>query len=115
MIEVRDINGKLLYTDTEHSDTSELWCEGADLRNADFRGWDLSYAYFSECDLRGARFDEADLSNAMLSACELEGASFRDAVMTYANVDCVDWWYSEHTIDTEGAELPYVRNRAAYM
>lgn len=113
MIEVRDIDGKLLYTDTDHSDTSELWCEGIDLRRADFRGWDLSYAYFDSCDLRGARFDGSNLYETRLLWCELENVSFREANLLCAVIDSPDFYY-DCTVDLEDAIIPGT-NRPSYM
>ena len=106
MVEVHDIRGKLLYSDNVHNDTSELWCVSIDLRNADFRQWDLSYAFFEDCDLRGARFDDADLCNAALYECSLEGASFANADLSSASLSGVSWEFERDLIDTEGAQLP---------
>lgn len=106
MVEVHDITGKLLYTDKEHDDTSELFCDGIDLRKADFRQWDLSCAFFNDCDLRDARFDDADLSDAVMYDCSLEGAYFANADLRYATLSGVSWEYERYLIDTEGAQLP---------
>ncbi len=102
MIEVHDIIGNLLYTDCNHSDTSELWCDGIDLRKADFNGWDLSGAYFSDCDLREAVFDGANLEEANLSCCNVESASFRGANLLNADI----WGVELDDADTEDAILP---------
>ena len=57
---VRDIYGNIATTypadRTYDLDLSEL-----DLREADFRGWDLGCACFALSDLRGADFREANL------------------------------------------------------
>ena len=112
MVEVHDIHGKLLYTDTQHSDTSELWCDGVDLREADFRGWDLSYAYFSDCDLSGARFDGADMHSVAIFRCEVEDTSFRECDMSGADItDLIPYL---DRIDFEYASVPFGR-RPHYM
>lgn len=90
MIEVRDREGHLLYVDKEHDETFFLCCENVDLRKANFQGWNLWSAFFSNCDLRGAIFDDADLSEAHFDFCYLSEASLQNADMGEAKLECCE-------------------------
>ena len=101
---VRDIYGNIATTypadRTYDLDLSEL-----DLREADFRGWDLGCACFALSDLRGADFREADLSMADFFCAEFEGADFSYADLSSSNIlDNIEIWWDE--INFEGADLP---------
>ncbi len=101
---VRDIYGNIATTypadRTYDLDLSEL-----DLREADFRGWDLSCACFALSDLRGADFREAKLFLADFFCAEFEGADFSYADLSSSNIlDNIEIWWDE--INFEGADLP---------
>ena len=101
---VRDIYGNIATTypadRTYDLDLSEL-----DLREADFRGWDLFCACFALSDLRGADFREANLFLADFFCAEFEGADFSYADLSSSNIlDNIEIWWDE--INFEGADLP---------
>ena len=101
---VRDIYGNIATTypadRTYDLDLSEL-----DLREADFRGWDLSCACFALSDLRGADFREAKLFLADFFCAEFEGADFSYADLSSSNIlDNIEIEWDE--INFEGAALP---------
>ena len=101
---VRDIYGNITATypadRTDDLDLSEL-----DLREADFRGWDLGCACFALSDLRGADFREANLFLADFFCAEFEGADFSYADLSSSNIlDNIEIWWDE--INFEGADLP---------
>lgn len=101
---VRDIYSNIATTypadRTYDLDLSEL-----DLREADFRGWDLSCACFALSDLRGADFREAKLFLADFFCAEFEGADFSYADLSSSNIlDNIEIWWDE--INFEGADLP---------
>lgn len=101
---VRDIYGNIATTypadRTYDLDLSEL-----DLREADFRGWDLGCACFALSDLRGADFREANLFLADFFCAEFEGADFSYADLSSSNIlDNIEIWWDE--INFEGADLP---------
>ena len=101
---VRDIYGNIATTypadRTYDLDLSEL-----DLREADFRGWDLSCACFALSDLRDADFREAKLFLADFFCAEFEGADFSYADLSSSNIlDNIEIWWDE--INFEGADLP---------
>ena len=101
---VRDIFGNIVSTypadRTYDLDLSEL-----DLREADFRGWDLFCACFVLSDLRGADFREANLHMADFFCAEFEGADFSYADLSSSNIlDNIEIWWDE--INFEGADLP---------
>lgn len=101
---VRDIYGNIATTypadRTYDLDLSEL-----DLREADFRGWDLGCACFALSDLRGADFREAKLFLADFFCAEFEGADFSYADLSSSNIlDNIEIWWDE--INFEGADLP---------
>ena len=101
---IRDIHGNIASTypadRTYDLDLSEL-----DLREADFRGWDLGCACFALSDLRGADFREANLLLADFFCAEFEGADFSYADLSSSNIlDNIEIWWDE--INFEGADLP---------
>lgn len=102
---VRDIFGNTVSTypadRTYDLDLSEL-----DLREADFRGWDLSGAWFYFTDLRGANFREADLRYAHFDYADLEGADFSYADLSWSNIRSNIASYMYCDINFEGADLP---------
>ena len=101
---VRDIYGGIA-TIYPVDRTIDLDLSNLDLREADFRGWDLACACFALSDLRGADFSEADLSMADFFCAEFEGADFSYADLSSSNIlDNVKIEWCE--INFEGADLP---------
>ena len=101
---VRDIYGNIATTYPADR-TYDLDLSNMDLREADFRGWDLSCACFALSDLRGADFREANLFLADFFCAEFEGADFSYADLSSSNIlDNIEIWWDE--INFEGADLP---------
>lgn len=101
---VRDIYGGIA-TIYPVDRTIDLDLSNLDLREADFRGWDLACACFALSDLRGADFREADLSMADFFCAEFEGADFSYADLSSSNIldnVKIEWC----KINFEGADLP---------
>ena len=101
---VRDIFGNIVSTYPADR-TYDLDLSNMDLREADFRGWDLSCACFALSDLRGADFREANLFLADFFCADFEGADFSYADLSSSNIrDNIEIWWDE--INFEGADLP---------
>ena len=101
---VRDIYGGIA-TIYPADRTIDLDLSNLDLREADFKGWDLACACFALSDLRGADFREADLNMADFFCAEFEGADFSYADLSSSNIrDNIEIWWDE--INFEGADLP---------
>ena len=101
---IRDIRGEV--ADILPADrTYDLDLSNLDLREADFRGWDLSLADFSLSDLRGADFCEADVHMANFFECELDSADFSYADLHASNIRSNNSFYMDN-INFEGADLP---------
>ena len=101
---VRDIYGNIATTYPADR-TYDLDLSNMDLREADFRGWDLSCACFALSDLRGADFREANLFLADFFCADFEGADFSYADLSSSNIrDNIEIWWDE--INFEGADLP---------
>ena len=58
-----------------------------DLSFANFEGADLKFATFCRCNLKGANFRNADMSDAKLCDCDVEGADFSGADLHNAEID----------------------------
>lgn len=101
---VRDIYGNIATTYPADR-TYDLDLSNLDLREADFRGWDLGCACFALSDLRGADFREANLFLADFFCAEFEGADFSYADLSSSNIlDNIEIWWDD--INFEGADLP---------
>lgn len=101
---VRDIYGNIATTYPADR-TYDLDLSNLDLREADFRGWDLGCACFALSDLRGADFREANLLLADFFCADFEGADFSYADLSSSNIlDNIEIWWDE--INFEGADLP---------
>ena len=97
---VRDIFGNIVSTYPADR-TYDLDLSNMDLREADFRGWDLSCACFALSDLRGADFREANLFLADFFCADFEGADFSYADLSSSNIrDNIEIWWDE--INFEG-------------
>ena len=109
---VRDIYGNIATTYPADR-TYDLDLSNLDLREADFRGWDLGCACFALSDLRGADFREANLLLADFFCAEFEGADFSYADLSSSNIlDNIEIWWDD--INFEGADLPMRPSRPSY-
>ncbi|MBW5737328.1 pentapeptide repeat-containing protein [Listeria monocytogenes] len=68
--------------------------ERADLRGANLRRANLSYADLNGADLRGANLRRANLSYADLNGANLSGANLSGANLSYANLRRADLSYA---------------------
>ncbi len=83
----------------------------ADLRGANLRGANLSYADLRGANLRGADLSYADLRGADLSSANLRGADLRGANLRYANLRNADL----RNADLSGANLSSANLRGANL
>ena len=105
MVEIKNIHGQVI---AQVENPEEV------VRDIDFRGWDLSGAWFYFSDLRGADFREADLRYAHFENADLEGANFSDADLSWSDIlDNIDS-YMYCDINFEGADLPMRPSRPSY-
>ena len=79
------------------------WFDGADLRNADFRGRALM----------GVTFDGADLRGATFSGASLDGTSFSGACVSGARFDRVEVGHRADFSGTEGRGVDFSNARLA--
>ena len=104
-IEIRNLKGEILFSDSRESNTTRAPLEkatsiganssGAYLRGANLSGADLSGAYLRDANLSGANLSgailrgtdlrDANLSGANLSGANLSGADLRDADLSDAD------------------------------
>ena len=83
-IEIKDINGVVLFSHTAENNTVTLTVEaavscGVSLANANLAGACLSCADLAGANLIGAKLEDADLSWADLIGANLEDANLKDA------------------------------------
>ena len=93
-IEIREINGSLIYSG-EHKSKKEAaeFCakNKISLRRADLSEADLSYANLSEANLSYANLSYANLSKANLSKANLSYANFNNSVGLPESVQTEYW------------------------
>ena len=100
-IEIKNINGVVLFSHTAENNSIKLTVEeavkknvslngadldGADLAGANLRNTSLKDADLSWADLIGADLEDADLEDADLSWADLENANLKDAKFKDANL-----------------------------
>lgn len=99
MVEIKDLQGKVIYT--HEGDTliqinlSGIDLSHADLRNTDLHGSNLRCADLRYADLRGANLCNVDLSNALLCHADLcnanlHGANLSRGDLYWVNLSCAD-------------------------
>lgn len=87
LIETRDFSGHDLRSiDAAKRDLTGLQAVAALLRDADFRGSQMSGADFSQANLSNAHFERSDLRNAKFADADLEGANFSGADLRGADL-----------------------------
>ena len=83
-IEIKDVNGVVLFSHTAENNTITLTVEaavscGVSLAKANLAGTCLAVADLKGADLKGADLEDADLSWADLTGANLEDANIKDA------------------------------------
>ena len=88
-IEIKDINGVVLFTHTAENNSVEITIEeavkknvnlsGANLTNAKLKGVNLKGAYMKGAELRYANLERVNLEVANLEGADLEGANLKCA------------------------------------
>ena len=111
-IEIKDVNGVVLFSHTAEDNTITLTVEaavscgvslakanlagtclavadltGADLTGADLTGADISWADLADANLIGAKLEDADLKGAILEGANLEDADITGANINWANLN----------------------------
>jgi len=85
-IEIKKINGDLVFSHEQKDNTIKKTLEKANLRDAYLRGAYLRGAYLRGAYLRGANLSGVNLSDANLSDANLSGANLSDANLSDANL-----------------------------
>ena len=111
-IEIKDVNGVVLFSHTAEDNTITLTVEaavscgvslananlagtclavadltGADLTGADLTGADISWADLADAILIGAKLEDADLKGAFLEGADLNEADITGANINWANLN----------------------------
>src|SRR5574344_2188130 len=90
-MEIKDINGKVLYSDDTCTTIKELVEKAVfnkiNLIDADLRDANLICANLRDADLRDADLRDADLESANLICANLRGANLRDADLIDADLE----------------------------
>ena len=111
-IEIKDINGVVLFSHTAEDNTITLTVEaavscgvslakanlagaclavadltGADLTGADLTGADISWAELADAILIGAKLEDANLKGAILTGADLNEADITGANINWANLN----------------------------
>ena len=90
-IEIKNINGVVLFSHTAEDNTVKITVEEAvkknvNLEGADLEGADLEGADLEGANLRNTRLKDADISWADLAGANLEGANLEDADLAWADL-----------------------------
>ena len=90
-IEIKNINGVVLFSHTAEDNTVKITVEEAVKKNvnlalADLEGADLEGADLEGANLRNTRLKDADISWADLAGANLEGANLEDADLAWADL-----------------------------
>ena len=89
LLKMAQAGANLKDADLSGADLSDRILQAADLSGADLSGADLSGAYLFRADLSGAYLNGADLSSATLIWTNLSGADLSGADLLGANLDNV--------------------------
>jgi uncharacterized protein YjbI with pentapeptide repeats len=95
----------LFQTNLSEADLSGADLRGADLSRASLFRADLFLADLSEANLFGADFFEADLKSANLRGTQAFATNFKNAQFTGA---CIENWKIDHHTNLDGAVCRYV-------
>ena len=112
-IEIKNIDGVVLFSHTAENNTFTLtveaavscgvslskanlagaclaWADldGADLTGADLTGADIAWADLADANLKDANLEDANLKGAYLEGADLTGAHLTGAHLTGANLNC---------------------------
>ena len=128
-IEIKDINGVVLFTHTAENNSVEITIEeavkknvnlsGANLTNAKLKGVNLKGAYMKGAELRYANLERVNLEVANLEGADLEGAYLKCAELRYANLEGANLEGANlkganfYLADLEGANLKGTNLRGA--
>ena len=110
-IEIKDINGVVLFTHTAENNTVKLTVEEAVKKNvcltlADLGDANLEGAYLIGADLAGANLKGAKLEGADLRNAALNGADLVDANLSCAHLICADLvWANLYMAKLQRAKL----------
>ena len=94
-IEVKDVNGKVLFVSDEAQTLKEaietaakknIPLIGADLRNLDLRGADLRCADFTFCNSEYANFEGANLCGACFVNAYMRNANLTNIITNYQTI-----------------------------
>ena len=90
-IEIKDVNGVVLFSHTAENNSITLTVEtavscGVSLANANLAGAYLAGACLAVADLTGADLTSADLTSADISWADLTGANLASAILIGANL-----------------------------
>ena len=86
-IEIKNINGDVIFKHTAEDNTITLTVEAAVSCGVSLANANLSWAILTGADLEGANLEGADLSWAHLEGANLEDANLEDANLAWANLE----------------------------
>ena len=84
-IEIKDVNGVVLFSHTTENNNIEITVEEAVKKNVKLNRANLANANLANANLRGANLRGANLRGANLKGAELAGANLSDADLREAN------------------------------
>ena len=86
-IEIKDVNGVVLFSHTAENNSIKLTVEEAVKKNVSLNGADLDGADLAGANLRNTSLKEADLAWANLIGADLEDADLEDADLSWADLE----------------------------
>ena len=86
-IEIKDVNGVVLFSHTAENNSIKLTVEEAVKKNVSLNGADLDGADLAGANLRNTSLKDADLSWADLIGADLEDADLEDADLSWADLE----------------------------
>ena len=105
-IEIKNINGVVLFSHTAENNSIEITVEEAVNKNVKLNRANLANANLANAYLRGANLANANLIGANLANADLIGANLRDADLAGANLSDADLYRANlDDADLAGANL----------
>ena len=105
-IEIKNINGVVLFSHTAENNSIEITVEEAVNKNVKLNRANLANANLANAYLRGANLANANLIGANLANADLIGANLRDAELAGANLSDADLYRANlDDADLAGANL----------
>ena len=105
-IEIKNINGDVLFSHTAENNSIEITVEEAVNKNVKLNRANLANANLANAYLRGANLANANLIGANLANADLIGANLRDAELAGANLSDADLYRANlDDADLAGANL----------